>query len=97
MNYTESDTEYTRIIEHKWFDYQNQKGTIISYEYPSDYDGTNEPYYPIRDEKNTKIYQQYQDLTKGLDKFIFGGRLGSYVYYDMHQVIGQALSMIMKL
>jgi UDP-galactopyranose mutase len=97
MNYTDFDTEYTRIIEHKWFDYQNQKGTIISYEYPVDYDGTNEPYYPIRDEKNTKIYQQYQDLTKGLDKFIFGGRLGSYVYYDMHQVIGQALSMVMKL
>jgi UDP-galactopyranose mutase len=97
MNYTDSDTECTRIIEHKWFDNQNQKGTIISYEYPADYDGTNEPYYPIRDEKNTKIFQQYQDLTKGLDKFIFGGRLGSYVYYDMHQVIGQALSMIAKL
>ena len=97
MNYTDSDTKYTRILEHKWFDHQNQKGTIVSYEYPEDYDGTNEPYYPIRDDKNTKIYQQYHELTKGIDKYIFGGRLGSYVYYDMHQVIAQALQMISKL
>lgn len=97
MNYTDSTTDYTRILEHKWFDHQNQKGTIISYEYPADYDGTNEPFYPVRDDKNTKIYQQYNDLTKGMDKYIFGGRLGSYVYYDMHQVIAQALSMVGEL
>jgi UDP-galactopyranose mutase len=97
MNYTDSNTKYTRILEHKWFDHQNQKGTIISYEYPADYDGTNEPYYPVRDDKNTKIYQQYHNLTKGMDKYIFGGRLGSYVYYDMHQVIAQALLMVGEL
>ena len=97
MNYTDSDTKYTRILEHKWFDHQNQKGTIISYEYPEDYDGTNEPYYPVRDDRNTKIYQQYHNLTKGVDKYIFGGRLGSYVYYDMHQVIAQALLMVGEL
>ena len=97
MNYTDSTTDYTRILEHKWFDHQNQKGTIISYEYPADYDGTNEPFYPVRDDKNTKIYQQYNELTKGMDKYVFGGRLGSYVYYDMHQVIAQALSMVGEL
>jgi UDP-galactopyranose mutase len=97
MNYTDSETLYTRILEHKWFDHQNQKGTIISREYPNDYDGTNEPYYPIRDTKNTEIYNKYQELTKGLDKYIFGGRLGSYVYYDMHQVIAQALVKISEL
>ena len=97
MNYTDSETPYTRVLEHKWFDHQNQKGTVISYEYPMDYDGSNEPYYPIRDEKNTQIYQQYNELTKGSDKYIFGGRLGTYVYYDMHQVIAQALSMVSQL
>jgi UDP-galactopyranose mutase len=97
MNYTDSETPYTRILEHKWFDHQNQKGTIISREYPTDYDGSNEPYYPIRDNKNTEIYHKYQELTKGLDKYIFGGRLGSYVYYDMHQVIAQALMKISEL
>jgi UDP-galactopyranose mutase len=96
INYTDTEVPYTRILEHKWFDYQNQKGTIISYEYPTNYDGSNEPYYPIRDNKNTMIYQKYHDLSTKLDKYIFGGRLGSYVYYDMHQVISQALTMIKK-
>jgi UDP-galactopyranose mutase len=96
INYTDINVPYTRILEHKWFDHQNQKGTIISYEYPTNYDGSNEPYYPIRDNKNTMIYQKYYDLSTKLDKYIFGGRLGSYVYYDMHQVISQALTMIKK-
>jgi len=94
VNYTDSETEYTRIIEHKWFDYQNQKGTIISYEYPAEYDGTNEPYYPIRNDKNVEVFNKYNNLTKEYSNFIFGGRLGSYVYYDMHQVIAQALKKI---
>jgi UDP-galactopyranose mutase len=97
MNYTDEVTPYTRILEHKWFDYQKQKGTIISYEYPKDYDGDNEPYYPIRDDKNVEIYEKYKDLTKSLKTHIFGGRLGSYVYYDMHQVIAQALKLIKDL
>jgi UDP-galactopyranose mutase len=97
INYTDSEVPYTRILEHKWFDPQNQKGTIISREYPTDYDGTNEPYYPIRDTKNTEIYNKYQELTKGLNKYIFGGRLGAYVYYDMHQIIAQALKKISEI
>ncbi len=92
VNYTDSKTKFTRILEHKWFDYSGQKGTIISKEYPSENDGTNEPYYPIRDNQNTKIYEMYEELTKLHPNHIFGGRLASYVYYDMHQVIGQALS-----
>jgi UDP-galactopyranose mutase len=96
INYTDAEVPYTRILEHKWFDHHNQKGTIISYEYPTNYDGSNEPYYPIRDNKNTLVYQKYYDLSTKLSKYIFGGRLGSYVYYDMHQVISQALTMIKK-
>lgn len=94
MNYTDNETPYTRILEHKWFDHQNQNGTIISYEYPEDYNGVNEPYYPIRDDKNTDMFNKYKDLTKSLKTHIFGGRLGSYVYYDMHQVIAQALKLV---
>lgn len=97
VNYTDSETPYTRILEHKWFDPNNQKGTIVSYEYPKEYDGTNEPYYPVRDKENTLIYEKYREMTKGLDKYIFGGRLGSYSYFDMHQVIAQALKMIKEL
>ena len=97
VNYTDLKISYTRILEHKWFDYQNQKGTIISYEYPEKYDGTNEPYYPIRDNKNIEIFNKYSELTKEHSNFIFGGRLGSYVYYDMHQVIAQALKLIKDL
>lgn len=94
VNYTDSETEYTRILEHKWFDPHGQRGTIISYEYSKEYDGTNEPYYPIRDIKNTQIYEKYREKTKELTNYIFGGRLGSYSYFDMHQVIAQALKMI---
>jgi UDP-galactopyranose mutase len=94
VNYTDSKILFTRILEHKWFDYQGQKGTIISYEFPEEYDGHNEPYYPIRDNKNTQVYNKYNELTKGLNNVIFGGRLATYVYYDMHQIIAQALKMI---
>jgi UDP-galactopyranose mutase len=94
VNYTDSETPFTRILEHKWFDYQNQKGTIISYEYPADYDGSNEPYYPIRDDKNTQVYNKYYELTKPLKIVYFGGRLATYVYYDMHQIIAQALKLV---
>lgn len=93
MNYTDSKTKYTRILEHKWFDPQGQPSTIVSYEYPVNYDGKNEPYYPIRDDNNTKKYFQYESLAKQEEKFIFGGRLASYVYYDMHQIIAQALKL----
>lgn len=94
VNYTDSETKYTRILEHKWFDPQGQKNTIISYEFPADYTGENEPYYPIRDDKNTLIYEQYKELTKELPNHYFGGRLATYVYYDMHQIIAQALNLV---
>jgi UDP-galactopyranose mutase len=97
VNYTDSEIPYTRILEHKWFDHQNQKGTIISYEYPENYNGNNEPYYPIRDDKNTQVYNKYHELTKTLENVYFGGRLATYVYYDMHQIIAQALKMIEQL
>jgi UDP-galactopyranose mutase len=67
---------------------------VISYEYPKDYNGHNEPYYPIRDSENIKTYEKYHELTKGLKTHIFGGRLATYVYYDMHQIISQALTMV---
>jgi UDP-galactopyranose mutase len=94
VNYTDLEVSYTRILEHKWFDHQNQDGTVISYEYPAQYDGSNEPYYPIRDDKNTETYKKYQELSEGQNGVIFGGRLARYVYYDMHQVIAQALKML---
>ena len=97
MNFTEKEVPFTRVIEHKWFDYQSQKDTIISYEYPQNYDGKNEPYYPIRDTKNTAIYEKYSELSKKENGVYFGGRLGSYIYYDMHQIIASALKMVGKI
>lgn len=97
MNFTDDETEYTRVLEHKFFDNQNQKTTYISKEYSCEYDGKNEPYYPIRDEKNVITYNKYKWLADENKKYIFGGRLGTYAYYDMHQVIGQALATLDKL
>lgn len=97
MNYTDSDVPYTRIIEHKWFDHQEQRGTIISYEFPQEYNGQNEPYYPIRDTKNLSIYDKYHELSKNEEKVYFGGRLGSYIYYDMHQIIASALKLVKEI
>ena len=91
MNYTDSDTEHTRVIEHKYFDDQGQKTTFVSKEFPQEYKRGVEPFYPVNDEKNTKIYNQYKELAKDFPKIHFGGRLGTYKYYDMHQVIAQAL------
>lgn len=97
VNYTDSDVEYTRIVEHKWFDFQNQKTTIISYEFPCEYTGDNEAYYPIRNEENLIKYKKYFELTENLPKYIFGGRLANYVYYDMHQIIAQAIKKIKQI
>lgn len=90
INYTEENIPYTRICEHKHFDLQNQKHTVITKEYPQNWDKTKEKYYPVNDEKNNTIYQSYK---KQIDdnKYIFGGRLADYKYYDMHQVVGSAL------
>lgn len=96
MNYTERDVPYTRIIEHKHFTPNNKTSyTIITYEYPDDFNKTNEPYYPIRDDANTKLYNGYASLAKKyFPNLVFCGRLGSYQYYDMHQVIAQALQIV---
>lgn len=97
VNYTDEETPFTRILEHKFFDYQNQKRSYVSKEFPCDYTGENEPYYPIRDARNTDVYLQYKNLSEQFSQYIFGGRLGTYAYYDMHQVIAQALTTVNKL
>lgn len=93
INYTSESEEYTRIIEHKHFSNFNVDIplTVISKEYPSEYIGRNEPFYPINDQKNNQIYKYYRDLSLCDHKYIFGGRLAEYKYYDMHQVIESAL------
>ncbi|HBS3705818.1 TPA: UDP-galactopyranose mutase [Klebsiella quasipneumoniae subsp. quasipneumoniae] len=92
VNYTEYKIPYTRIIEHKHFEFGEQENTIITYEYPSDWSKGDEPYYPINDNKNNDLYQKYVLLSQQEDKVIFGGRLGMYKYFDMHNVIAEALS-----
>lgn len=97
VNYTDEETPYTRIIEHKWFEFGKDKNgndipvTIISREYSSEWKPGGEPYYPVNDEKNTALYQEYKKLGDNDKKVIFGGRLGEYKYYDMDQVIAAAL------
>lgn len=96
VNYTESKIPYTRIIEHKHFEFGKQKTTVITKEYPLEASSEKEPYYPINDAKNNTIFRAYQDLAKK-ETTIFGGRLAEYKYYDMHQVIGAALSKTKRL
>jgi len=91
VNYTERDVPYTRIIEHKHFEFGTQKKTVITYEYPDEWSQGKESYYPVNDEKNNSIYNRYKDLAKEDSKVIFGGRLAEYKYYDMHQIIASAL------
>lgn len=92
INYTEKEIPYTRIIEHKHFEGVFTEKTVITKEYPAEYNDKTEPYYPINDSKNTEIYKKYRELAKGLDGVYFGGRLAEYRYYDMHQIIASALS-----
>lgn len=94
VNYTESQIPYTRIIEHKHFEFGQQPKTVITREYPLEANEENEAYYPINDDKNQQIYQQYLTKTKQLPHVIFGGRLAEYKYYDMHQVIERALQIV---
>jgi UDP-galactopyranose mutase len=90
INYTNADIPFTRTVEHKHFDKSDSSCTIVTREFPANYQDTKEAYYPITDQKNTDLYQKYKNLTNNLNKFIFGGRLAQYKYYDMHQVIGSA-------
>lgn len=96
VNYTDADTPYTRIIEHKHFEFGQQLDTVISREYSKEWKLGNEPYYPINDEKNGKLYTQYKVLADKQEKVFFGGRLAEYKYYDMHQVIANALKLVEK-
>ena len=102
VNYTDAKTPWTRIIEHKWFEFgKDEEGndlekTVISREYSSEWKLGDEPYYPVNDEKNGKLYEKYKKLAKKEENVIFGGRLGEYKYYDMDSVIAAALEMCEK-
>lgn len=93
VNYTDRETPWTRIIEHKWFEFGTQPKTVISREFSSEWKPGDEPYYPVNDEKNGALYAQYKALAEEEEKVIFGGRLGEYKYYDMDAVIAAALKM----
>ena len=104
VNYTEYEIPYTRIIEHKHFEYGQNLGkiaegqaankTIITREYPDKWNKEKEPYYPINNERNNILYEKYKELAEKDDKVIFGGRLGQYKYYDMDKVIAEALKCV---
>lgn len=94
INFTEHSIPYTRIIEHKHFEFGKQPHTIITKEFPVNYNKRAEPYYPINDTANNKLYQKYNQMASYIPKIVFGGRLGSYKYYDMHQVIASALQKV---
>jgi UDP-galactopyranose mutase len=93
VNYTEREIPYTRIIEHKHFEYGTGKGTIITREYPADWKHGDEPYYPMNDTKNNELYAKYKELADDFNDVYFGGRLGQYKYYNMDRIIREALDM----
>ena len=103
VNYTDSDTPFTRIIEHKWFEFgKNKDGeeipvTVISREYSKEWEEGDEPYYPVNDDKNNNLYLSYKELAEKEENVVFGGRLGEYKYYDMDTVIESALTAVEKL
>lgn len=96
VNYTDSDTPWTRIIEHKFFEFGTQEKTVISREYSSEWKLGDEPYYPVNDEKNGSLYAEYKKLADNTPNVIFGGRLGEYKYYDMDVVVRNALDNVLK-
>lgn len=102
VNYTDKESLWTRIIEHKWFEFGKDKDgndlpkTVISREYSSEWKPGEEPYYPVNDEKNGKLYEEYRKMAEKEEKVIFGGRLGEYKYYDMDVVIASALDRVEK-
>lgn len=96
INYTEREVPYTRIIEHKHFEFGKGEGTIITREYPAAWKIGDEPYYPVNDERNNKLFAGYQELAEREENVLFGGRLGQYRYYDMDKVVEAALCMVDK-
>jgi len=97
VNYTERSVPFTRIIEHKHFEFGVGGKTVVSYEYPSEWKVGEEPYYPIGDEKNSKLLEKYLELQKTVPNVYFGGRLGQYKYFDMDKTIEAALGLVKKL
>jgi len=96
VNYTDRETPWTRIIEHKWFEFGDQPKTVISREYSSEWNVGDEPYYPVNDEKNGALFARYRELAQKEQNVIFGGRLGEYKYYDMDAVIDASLTLCEK-
>lgn len=96
VNYTDRETPFTRIIEHKFFEFGTQPKTVISREYSSEWQPGVEPYYPVNDEKNSALYAKYKALAEKEEKTIFGGRLGEYRYYDMDAVLLSALALAQR-
>ena len=97
VNYTEREVPYTRVIEHKHFEFGQQEKTVISREYSSEWTVGMEPYYPVNDEKNNALFEKYRELADKEENIIFGGRLGNYRYYDMDKVIAAALEQLEKM
>lgn len=96
VNYTDREVPFTRIIEHKHFEYGKQEKTVISREYSSEWKKGDEPYYPVNDDKNSKLYEEYKKLARERKDIIFGGRLGMYKYFDMDKVIRASLELCEK-
>ena len=92
VNYTEAEVPFTRILEHKHFEFGKQEKTVVTKEYPKEWEEGSEPYYPVNDDKNSATYLKYKRLAEKTNNIIFGGRLAEYKYYDMHQVIASALN-----
>jgi UDP-GALP_mutase: UDP-galactopyranose mutase len=96
VNYTEREVSYTRIIEHKHFEFGTQPTTVITYEYPDDFAPGKEPYYPINDKRNTEMMSQYKKLASERKDVLFGGRLAQYAYADMDDTVAAALALCKK-
>lgn len=94
VNYTEYEIPYTRIIEHKHFEFKTDGKTVITREYPATWKKGEEPYYPMNDDRNNELFAKYKELADKEENIIFGGRLGEYKYYDMHQVVARALEVV---
>lgn len=93
VNFTDEETPYTRIIEHKFFEFGTQEHTVVTWEYPAAWKKGDEPYYPVNDEENTQLYEKYAALAGEEEKVLFGGRLGQYRYFDMDDTVEAALAM----
>ena len=96
MNYTDKETPYTRVIEHKHFEFGQQSVTYVTYEYPTEWIRGSEAYYPVNDTESCKLYEKYVDLAKNKKNVLFGGRLGAYKYYDMDKVVRSSLNLVKK-